>query len=132
LLLLGAVEFGRFALLAIEITNAAKAAAQYGSQNSITGADVSGMQAVASQDAPDVTAQCTSFTTTISGGTPPACSCVTGGVPASASCSSTTCGGYLVQKLTITTSAQCKPLIFAPGFGGTLTLSGHAIQEVLK
>ena len=132
LLLLGAVEFGRFALLAIEISNAAKAAAQYGSQNAITAADVTGMKAVAAQDAPDVTTQCTGFNTSISGSSPATCACVSGGVSSASSCSSTTCAGYLVQKLTITTTAQCTPVIYPRGFGGTLTLSGSAVQEVLK
>jgi Flp pilus assembly protein TadG len=135
LLLLGAIEFGRFAYLAIELSNAAKAAAQYGAQNSITGADVTGMQAVAAQDAPEVTAQCTGFTTTIGATT---CSCVVSGASSASSCSSKTCGGYIVQKLTISTSAQCTPLFYpkglggASGFGGALTISGNAVQEVLK
>lgn len=131
LLLLGAVEFGRFAYLAIELTNAAKAAAQYGAQNSVTGVDVSGMQALAAQDAPEVTAQCTNFTTTIGS---QSCACVTGGAAgaySSGACTSA-CGGYVVQRLTINTSAQCTPLFYPQGFGGTLTLSGQAVQEVMK
>jgi Flp pilus assembly protein TadG len=133
LLLLGAVEFGRFALLWIEITNAAKAAAQYGSQNSNYAADVAGMKAVAAQDAPDVTAQCTGFNTNVSGALPAAtCSCVSAGVSSASSCSSTTCAGYLVQKLTVTTTATCTPLIYPTGFGGPITLTGNAVQEVLK
>jgi len=130
LLLLGAVEFGRFAYLAIEISSAAKAAAQYGAQNSITAADISGMQLVASKDAPEVGSSCTNFTTTIA--QPASCVCVTSGSSAAATCG-TTCaaGSYLVQNLTVTTSAQCKPLTHVPGFA-TLTLSGHAVQEVLR
>jgi len=129
LLLLGAVEFGRFAYLAIELTNAAKAAAQYGAQNSVTGADVTGMQLVASQDAPEVTAQCTHFTTTVAA---TSCACVVGGVSAGAACGSACAGGYIVQNLDIQTSADCAPAIYPSGFGGTLTLRGHAVQEVLK
>ena len=129
LLLLGAVEFGRFAYLAIELTNAAKAAAQYGARNSVTGADVTGMQLVASQDAPEVTAQCTGFTTTVAA---TSCACVVGGTSTGAACGSTCAGGYIVQNLNITTSAQCTPLFYPSGFGGTLTLTGHAVQEVLK
>jgi Flp pilus assembly protein TadG len=131
LLLLGAVEFGRFAYLAIELANAAKAAAQYGAQKSLNGADVTGMQLVASQDAPEVTSQCTNFTTTI-GAT--SCACVTGGASSASACISAACASpsYIVQNLTITTSAQCAPLFYPRGFGGTLTLSGHAVQEVLK
>ncbi|MDR3725621.1 MAG: TadE/TadG family type IV pilus assembly protein [Terracidiphilus sp.] len=128
-LLLGAVEFGRFAYLAIELTNAAKAAAQYGAQNSVTGADVTGMQLVAAQDAPEATAQCTGFTTTVAA---TSCACVVGGSSTGAACGSTCAGGYIVQNLNITTSAQCTPLIYPTGLGGKLTLSGHAVQEVLK
>jgi Flp pilus assembly protein TadG len=129
LLLLGGVEFGRFAYLAVELTNAAKAAAQYDAQNSITGADVTGMQLVASQDAPEVTAQCTGFTTTV-GAT--SCACVVGGSSSSAACGSTCAGGYIVQNLNINTSANCAPIFYPSGFGGTLTLTGHAVQEGLK
>ncbi len=131
MLLLGAVEFGRFAYYAIEIANAAKAAAQYGAQNSITAADVTGMKLVAANDAPEVAKACTNFTTTIN--QPAACSCVVSGASSSAACDgSTVCTGYIVQKLTITTTAQCKPLVFPAGFSATLTISGHAVQEVLR
>lgn len=129
LLVLGGVEMGRFAYLAIEISSAAKAAAQYGSQNSVTAADVSGMQAAAAQDAPEVAAQCTNFATTIN---PGSCACVGAGSSTSAACGSTCAHGYLVQNLSVTTSAQCAPIIYPSGFGGTITLSGRAVQEVLK
>jgi Flp pilus assembly protein TadG len=130
LLLLGAVEFGRFAYFAIELSNAAKAAAQYGSQNSITAADVAGMQLVASQDAPEVNSACTNFTTTIQ--QPATCACVVSGASSAASCSATNCAGYIVQYLTVSTSAQCRPMIHADHFTATLTMTGHAVQEVLK
>ena len=131
MLLLGAVEFGRFAYLAIEIANAAKAAAQYGAQNSITAADVTGMKLVAAKDAPDVANACTNFNTTIS--QPASCSCVVSGASSSAACDgSTVCTGYIVQKLTINTSARCTPIAFPKGFGGSLTISGQAVQEVLR
>ena len=131
LLLLGAVEFGRFAYFAIEISNAAKAAAQYGAQKSLTAADVSGMQAVAASDAPEVAKACTNFTTTIV--QPPTCSCMVGGAGSSTACDgSVGCTGYIVQNLTISTSAQCKPVIYPARFGGTLTITGRAVQEVLQ
>jgi Flp pilus assembly protein TadG len=130
LLLLGAVEFGRFAYLAIELSNAAKGAAQYGSQNSIKAADITGMQLVASQDAPEAQNACTNFTTTIQ--QPATCACMVGGDATPAASCQSNCSGYLVQYLTITTSAQCKPLIYPSNFGATLTLTGHAVQEVMK
>src|SRR5215472_11206238 len=120
LILLGAVEFGRFAYLAIEIANAAKAASQYGAKNSITAADITGMEAVGAQDAPEVTKACTSFNVAVA--QPASCSCISSGASSTANCDgSTACTGYLVQKLTVTASAQCKPIAYPKGFGGTLT-----------
>src|ERR1700739_1039098 len=54
LLLLGAAELARVAYMAIELSNAAKAAVQYGAQNPTTAVDVSGMQTAAQLEAPDL------------------------------------------------------------------------------
>jgi Flp pilus assembly protein TadG len=54
LLLLGAVEFGRLAYFGIEVTNAANAGAEYGSQNAVTAADYAGMKAVGLNDGSDI------------------------------------------------------------------------------
>src|ERR1039457_614293 len=56
LLLLGAVEFGRVAYISIQVSTAAKAAAQYGAQTLDTGVDQAGMQAVAQADASSLAA----------------------------------------------------------------------------
>ncbi|HWE87613.1 MAG TPA: TadE/TadG family type IV pilus assembly protein [Terracidiphilus sp.] len=130
LILLGAAEFGRFVYFAIELSNAAKAAAQYGSRNSLTAADIAGMQAAAAADAPEAYNACTNFTTTI-GAT--SCSCVSAGVStAAASCSVTCATGYLVQNLTVNTSAQCTSLVHPRGLNTTLTITGSAVQEVMQ
>jgi len=135
LILTGAVEFGRFAYLAIEMTNAAKAAAQYGAQNPTTAADQTGMNAVAQQDAPDALAACTKFQTSFTPqtGDPPSFACVSSIDNSSTMATSgSSCGTnqYMVQNLEITTTAQCSPFIY-PNVG-TLTLTGHAVQEVLQ
>ncbi len=54
-LLAGAVEFSRMAFAAIEVSNAAMAAVQYGAQDPTNAADLTGIQTAASNDAPDVT-----------------------------------------------------------------------------
>jgi hypothetical protein len=143
LLLLGAAEFGRLAYMAIEVSEAAKAAAQYGAQNLVTAGDVStgGIALTAQANAPYVYANCTNFTATVP--TPEQCTCMTGGSPSgspsNATCSDaakTTCeagGGYIVQVLTVNTSASCSPMMHPPGFSGTgITLHGSAVQEVLN
>lgn len=50
MLLVGLIEYGRYAYFAIEIGNAAHAGAQYGSQNATTGVDVTGMKNAAIAD----------------------------------------------------------------------------------
>ena len=51
LLLLGIAEIGRAAFITITVTNAATAGAEYGSQNSTTAKDFTGMQNAALYDA---------------------------------------------------------------------------------
>ncbi len=134
LLLLGAVEFGRLAYEAIEISDAAKAAAQYGSQNSYSAYDTSGILLTAQKNAPYVKANCTNFTATAQ--SPMTCMCMTSGstppTPSATACTAT-CAGYIVKVLQITTSATCTPLIHPNGFSGAgITLQGSAVQEVLN
>lgn len=130
LLLLGAVEFGQVAYAAIEVTNAAKAAAAYGAQNAVTAEDRQGMRLAASSDAANLSGT-SNFTTTIDN---TKCACVIGGAlgtPTVAACGAG-CGGYIVQVITVDTSASYNPLIFTPGFNASFTLHGHAVQEVLN
>jgi Flp pilus assembly protein TadG len=53
-LVLGAADFSRLFYTATELTSAARAAAQYGSQSVITAADNNGMTLAARQDAPNI------------------------------------------------------------------------------
>ena len=128
LLLLGAAEFARLAYFAIEMSNAAKAAAQYGAQNSLTAGDTTGMKAVAKMEAPDANSICTNFSTTIQ----ETCTCGSSSSATSTSCGTSCATGYAINYLTISTSAKCSPLIFPAGHGATLTLTGHAVQEILR
>ena len=139
MLLLGAVEMGDFAFRATEVSNAARAAAQYAAMNGGGFADcngtfaggscgnTSGMYLAAKQDAPRTFATCTNFTVSTSS----TCTCsdastCTGG-------SLYTCGsGKPVVNVTVNTSAQCSPVTSVPNlFSGAFTLKGYAQQEVL-
>jgi Flp pilus assembly protein TadG len=133
-LLLGATEFGRLAYEAIEISDAAKAAAQYGSQNSYSAYDTSGILLTAQKSAPYVYANCTNFTATSEN--PMVCMCMTGGstppAPTAAACTAS-CAGYVVKVLQIQTSATCTSAIHPRGFSSAgITLHGSAVQEVLN
>jgi Flp pilus assembly protein TadG len=136
MLLLGAVEFGRFAYLWIEVTNAARAAAQYAATNGGASGDSTGIQLAAQQDAPGLGSNVTATvysdvcvcsdaeTTTVScGGTTNSC---------------TTPGSHLMETVTIKTSATYTPLVnySTPKYGisgisGPFTLHGYASQLVL-
>jgi Flp pilus assembly protein TadG len=134
LLLLGAAEFGRLAYMAIEVSEAAKAAAQYGSQNTSFAFDTAGMTLAAQNNAPYVNANCTNFTATVPSTTQ--CVCMSGGSPtgspSNATCTAA-CTGYVAQVLTVTTSATCSPVFAPSGFSHAgITLNGSAVQEVLN
>ncbi|HUH63774.1 MAG TPA: TadE/TadG family type IV pilus assembly protein [Terracidiphilus sp.] len=127
LVLMGAVEFGRVAYESIEVTNAAKAAVQYGAQNRTTAIDATGMRTAATKDAPNVSGLTTSVST--------ACTCSnTQYIPTSCS-DNTTCsshGAVNEVTLTVTTSATFSPIIHCPGLPGSITLHGQAVQRVMN
>jgi Flp pilus assembly protein TadG len=142
-LLLGAVELGDFAFRATEVSNAARAAAQYAAMNGGgftdcngtfaggTCSSSSGLVAAAQQDAPRTNATCTSFTVTATS----SCTCSGDGSTCANNGSTTySCSsGKPVVTANITTSAQCSPIASVPGlFSGTFTLHGSAVQEVLQ
>lgn len=143
-MLLGAAEMARLAYMAIEVSEAAKGAAQYGAQNAAYSQDLSGITLAAQKDAPYVYGNCTSFSATAvhqttGGRVQLPCACVTNGVqsPATATIAacSTACasGSYPVTVLQISTSASCDPLTHGIGLaGGSITLRGSAVQVVLN
>ena len=133
--LLGAVEFARLAYTSIEVSSAARAAVSYGAQSATSVTDSAGMQVVAVDDAPDLTG----LTTTV--GTAGICSNNTACTGTNSStapgsgpvCLNTDCGTSQVENiLTVTTSASITPMVQLPGFRGPYTVTGRAVQKVLK
>ena len=123
LMLLGAVEFARVTYAAIEVSNAARAAAQYGAMNGGNTADLNGMIAAAQNDSSNlgttVTVTADPVTNTCSDG--------------STYSSTTYCGSaYVYTTLTVHTSTSFAPLISVPGFRGNFTLYGKAQELVLQ
>jgi len=141
-LLLGEVEMGDFAFRASEMSNAARAAAQYGAMNGGGFTDcsgtfaggscnaTSGMYQAAKKDAPRTFATCTNFTVIASS------TCTCSGGAACAVGTPYTCAsgnGLPVVNVTVNTSAQCSPVTSVPNlFSGAFSLKGYAQQQVLQ
>ena len=128
-ILFGAVELASVTYEAIELSNSARAAVQYGAQTLITAADTPGIQAAAKMDAIDLSASPNSsnFTTSVSS----SCACSDG--TSAASCTLASCPtSQLEQILTVQTSATFTPLVRIPSLPTSFTLHGYAYQRVLN
>lgn len=116
------VETGRAFYIAISVANAARAGVQYGSQNLSTAADNAGMQAAASNDAPNLagmTATATHF-----------CKCSDG---SASTCLSTDCAGsHRLLYTQVKTSASYSPLINFMGILPKITVPGKAVMRVVQ
>jgi len=122
-LLLGAVELARLTYAAIEVSNAAKAAVQYGSQTSATATDTIGITNAAKGEA----ANLTSLTVTSVART---CVCSDG---STSTCANTDCANsHIEETLIVNTQATVTPFAHVPGLPTTFTLKGRAAQRVLQ
>jgi Flp pilus assembly protein TadG len=146
LILLGAVEFARAVYAAIEVSNAASAAVQYGASGhgpagdwSVSGSTYSGgIVNAAVNDAANLTGSNAITVTSIS----TSCKCADPSAPAPTSCSDNkTCvnsNTAMVETLTVKTKATYHPLISYFGLGNSgfffgpnaFTLYGQASQVV--
>jgi Flp pilus assembly protein TadG len=118
-LLIGAAEFACVAYAAIEVSNAARAGAQYGAQSGSTASDTTGIATAASADAANLTGLTTASSY--------ACACSDG---SSSTCANTDCANsHIEETLTVNTQATFNPHIHLPGLPTTFTLKGKAIQK---
>ena len=118
LLLLGAAELARVAYAAIEISNAANAAAQFATQNPSTMNNTDGITLAAQADAANlhgVTAEPIGKTHSCSDG--------------SAYVDSTCATGIALTAVTIRTSVTFDPLIHLPFLPSTFTLHGYSTMQ---
>ena len=134
-LLGGAVELGDLAFKSIQVTGAARAAAQYAAMNHGNYMDTrsgGGIQLAAQNEAPWAYSKCSSFTVTESSLTC-ACSDGSGACSGTAAASTWACTtGKPVVTVGINVTAVCAPIASVPGlFTGSFTLHGYAQQKVL-
>ncbi len=123
LLVIGIIELGRLAYYAIEVSNAARAGVQYGSQNLVTADDNAGMQLAGQQDAPDITGLAATATHY--------CACASGG---GSTCLSTDCPSpdHRLVYVQVNTTGTLQTLFNYPGIGSSFTVSGHAVMRVAQ
>jgi Flp pilus assembly protein TadG len=132
-ILMGAVEFGRLAFTAIEVADAAQAAAQYATQNSATAQNITAMQ-TAAQNEYYTPSDLTLLSPTTTSGY--ACTCANSG--ASVSCSnnslsSPSCPGSFEEvTVTVQTQATYIPTIHIPGLATSYQIRGNATRKVLQ
>lgn len=148
LLLIGSVELGRIAYAAMEVSNAARAAVAFSSQNrSTAGQDavtVAAVKAAAAVDASDLTALGATLATTPN----TVCVCDTGSSTPAVDCgslgnlccppgetASCTAGYYTgtgVVYVQATTTATIKTMFNYPGLPNSYTLHGFAKMRVIE
>ncbi len=121
IVLVVAADFGRLFYTYVEVINAARAAAQYGSNSVVTAANSTGMIAAAKQDGVNVA----NLTVTASQCT---CATATSSVPA---CSSNYCtddpqGNYVV----VNAQAPFATIMKYPGIPSSVTLDSQAVMQV--
>lgn len=120
-ILVGSVEVARFAYASIEVTNAARAGAEYGAQTHNTAVDTTGMQNAATAAGPNVNnMQATASTF---------CTC-SDGVSITCANAGTSCTARINEYVQVNTSASVTSLFHIPGVPTTVTLKGVAVQRV--
>lgn len=128
ILILGTMEIANIGWAAIQVQNAARAGAAFGSQSRATAADATDIATAAKNDAPKLTSM------VVTSGT--ACQCIntTTGAPTGAACNLAACPSpYLITvQVQVNTSAAVTPLVHYPGLPASYTLKGRAIMDVMK
>lgn len=124
LLLLAIVEFGRYMYGGVEVSNAARAGVQYGSQSVISSGDTNGIINATKADASDIT------TLNVT----PSTFCVCGSNEGTQiSCTGTSpCFGTdrVEEYVQVVASNQFKPFLKYPGLPATLTITRTVNQQV--
>jgi Flp pilus assembly protein TadG len=125
LLLVGLVEVGRYGNYAILVGNAARAGVQYGAQNLVTAADITGMQNTALNDAQSISG----LTATASN----YCECADG---TASTCLGTDCAtSHRIVYVQVLTTGTVPSLTNYPGLPAilrTITVHGKAVMRVAQ
>ncbi|HLY42548.1 MAG TPA: TadE/TadG family type IV pilus assembly protein [Terracidiphilus sp.] len=122
-ILVGAAEFARATYAGIEVSNAARAAVQYGAMTGGHLSDTNGMTNAIQNDSFNL-----GTTVTISSGFPTSSTICSDGSKYSGGC---TAPAGPITTLSVKTQTTFKPLIQLPGLSGGITMYGFAQEEVL-
>jgi len=123
LLLIGVIEFGRFAYVGILVGNAARAGAAYGAQSLAQSADTSGIQTAADNDFQNNGQNVNTLTVNSS----TACGCDSSGTPTTEACVGTGAGlcttGHWVVMVSVQAEGTYASLFKFPGIPASVTLN---------
>jgi Flp pilus assembly protein TadG len=122
-LLMGVIEIGRYTYYAILAANAARAGAQYGSQNTTTADDIAGMKSAATADEGSVPqfSPSPSPLCSVSGAAPTTCSFSGSGPPTNTV--------YYVQ---VVVTGTFTTLFHYPGIPTNVPITGSATMRVVN
>jgi Flp pilus assembly protein TadG len=127
-LVIGTIEMGRYASLALLVGNAARAGAAYGSQNTTKAADAPGIRTAALNDGQNISGLTVTSTFV--------CGCDTGGTvipnPETNAACATTCaiGAHLVVFSQVTATGKFTSLLNYPGIPTPLTITSTATERI--
>ena len=134
-MVLGVIDMGRYAYIAILVGNAARAGAAYGAQSLPQSVDITGIEAAADNDFQDNGENVS--TLAVSSST--ACGCDSGGTITAAACSTATnlnagmCAtGHWVVMVSVTASGTYSALFNWPGIPNSLAVSRTATLRVAE
>lgn len=127
-IMLGVVALGRIEYAAIEVANAARAGVAYGAQNTVTAANIAGMQTAALNDGADIAGW---KTVGLSATAKEACTCSNGTAITCAN-GATLCvsPAHIAVAVQVNTTATVDPLFYVPGLPKTYVLTGSAVMGV--
>lgn len=141
-MMLGAFELGRVAHYAVETQNAARAGASYGAEN-VSNASSTTVTQAAKNDAPDLSSlsvtpgsACVCETLTIATNSPSynpstGTTACTNSIITSCTTSNATTVQYVINYVTVSTSATVSPIFSVAGLPGSYTLHGYSALRVL-
>ena len=120
LLLVGLVEYGRYAYLSILVGNAARTGVQYGAQNLVTANDNAGMQNAAlndGQNVPGLSITATHY-----------CTCADG---SASTCQPTDCpASHRITFVQVNATGAFTPMLNYPEMPSTLKVSSQAVMRL--
>ena len=134
-LLVGGIELGRYAYIAILVGNAARAGAGYGAQSLVQSVDTTGIQTAADDDFQSNGQNVSNLKVTSS----TSCGCDNGGTTTSAACTTSsnssagTCtSGHWVVMVSVTASGTFNSLFSYPGIPKSISVSNTATLRVIQ